>query len=140
METKIVYVVYGSRTEISKFIAFLVSGEWAFNYSGEYLYFSNDPTELIKEAGMDLKAVTEHWCTNCFGFKDAPKEYNSSVERSEEIVKADTIIKTNNLTTASKYMEFFKTHGATEIRDPETRQKGGRKYLYNGKVNYLYQF
>lgn len=28
----------------------------------------------------------------------------------------------------------------TEIRDPETRQKGGRKYLYNGKVNYLYQF
>lgn len=83
METKIVYVVYGSRTEISKFIAFLVSGEWAFNYSGEYLYFSNDPTELIKEAGMDLKAVTEHWCTNCFGFKDAPKEYNSSVERSE---------------------------------------------------------
>lgn len=83
METKIVYVVYGSRTEISKFIAFLVSGEWAFNYSGEYLHFSNDPTELIKEAGMDLKAVTEHWCTNCFGFKDAPKEYNSSVERSE---------------------------------------------------------
>ena len=83
METKIVYVVYGLRTEISKFIAFLVSGEWAFNYSGEYLYFSNDPTELIKEAGMDLKAVTEHWCTNCFGFKDAPKEYNSSVERSE---------------------------------------------------------
>ena len=64
METKIVYVVYGSRTEISNLIAFLVSGEWAFNYSGEYLYFSNDPTELIKEAGMDLKAVTEHWCTN----------------------------------------------------------------------------
>ena len=52
METKIVYVVYGLRTEISKFIAFLVSGEWAFNYSGEYLYFSNDPTELIKEAGI----------------------------------------------------------------------------------------
>lgn len=38
METKIVYVVYGSRTEISNLIAFLVSGEWAFNYSGEYLY------------------------------------------------------------------------------------------------------
>lgn len=36
METKIVYVVYGSRTEISNLIAFLVSGEWAFNYSGEY--------------------------------------------------------------------------------------------------------
>ena len=52
METKIVYVVYGSRTEISNLIAFLVSGEWAFNYSGEYLYFSNDPTELIKEAGI----------------------------------------------------------------------------------------
>lgn len=42
-------MVYGSRTEISKFIAFLVSGEWAFHYSGEYLYFSNDPTELINE-------------------------------------------------------------------------------------------
>lgn len=139
METKIVYVVYGSRTEISNLIAFLVSGEWAFNYSGEYLYFSNDPTELIKEAGMDLKVVTEHWVTNCFGFKDAPREYNHSVERSEEVVKADTIIKASHLSTAARYMEFFKTHGATEIRDPETRQKGGRKYLYQGKVNYLYQ-
>ncbi|MCX4295074.1 hypothetical protein EEL34_14975 [Muribaculaceae bacterium Isolate-039 (Harlan)] len=140
METKIVYVVYGSRTEISNLIAFLVSGEWAFNYSGEYLYFPNDPTELIKEAGMDLKVVTENWCTNCFGFKDAPREFNHTVERSETVVKADTIIKTNNLTTASEYMAYFKTHGATEIRDSETRQKGGRKYLHKGKVSYLYQF
>lgn len=142
METKIVYVVYyETRTEINKFIAFLVSGEWAFNYSGEYLYFSYDPSELIKEAGMNLKAVTEQWCTDCFGFQNAPtKEYDSSVKRSEKTVKADTIIKTNNLTTASRYMDYFRTHGANEIRDPETRQKGGRKYLYNGKVSYLYQF
>lgn len=53
MSAKIVYVVYGSRSEISQLIAFLVSGEMCFHYSGEYLYFSYDPTELIKEAGMD---------------------------------------------------------------------------------------
>lgn len=140
METKIVYVVYGSRTEISEFITFLVKGEWLFHYSGEYLYFPNDPTELIKEAGMDLKAVTEHWVDNCFGFKSTPREFNHTVERSEVIVKADTIIKANNLSTVARYMEYFKTHGAKEIRDPETRNKGGRKYLHKGKVNYLYQF
>lgn len=54
MSAKIVYVVYGSRSEIGQLIAFLVSGEMCFHYSGEYLYFSYDPTELIKEAGMDL--------------------------------------------------------------------------------------
>lgn len=140
MEAKIVYVVYGSRTEISQFISFLVSGEWAFNYSGEYLYFPNDPTELIKEAGMNLKAEKERWATNCFGFQDAPQEFNHTVERSETVVKAGTIIKTDNLATASEYMRYFKTHGATEIMDPETRQKGGRKYFLKGKVIYLYQF
>jgi len=43
-----------------------------FHYSGEYLYFSYDPTELIKEAGMDLKVDIEHWSMLCFNFKDAP--------------------------------------------------------------------
>ena len=71
---------------------------------------------------MDLKVVTENWCTNCFGFKDAPKEFNHTVERSETVVKADTIIKTNNLTTASEYMAYFKTHGATEIQKPDKRE------------------
>lgn len=72
MSAKIVYVVYGSRSEISQLIAFLVSGEMCFHYSGEYLYFSCDPTELIKEAGMDLKVDIEHWSMLCFNFKDAP--------------------------------------------------------------------
>lgn len=72
MSAKIVYVVYGSRSEISQLIAFLVSGEMCFHYSGEYLYFSYDPTELIKEVGMDLKVDIEHWSMLCFNFKDAP--------------------------------------------------------------------
>ncbi len=72
MSAKIVYVVYGSRSEISQLIAFLVSGEMCFHYSGEYLYFSYDPTELIKEEGMDLKVDIEHWSMLCFNFKDAP--------------------------------------------------------------------
>lgn len=72
MSAKIVYVVYGSRSEISQLIAFLVSGEMNFHYSGEYLYFSYDPTELIKETGMDLKVDIEHWSMLCFNFKDAP--------------------------------------------------------------------
>lgn len=72
MSAKIVYVVYGSRSEISQLITFLVSGEMCFHYSGEYLYFSYDPTELIKEAGMDLKVDIEHWSMLCFNFKDAP--------------------------------------------------------------------
>ena len=67
MSAKIVYVVYGSRSEISQLIAFLVSGEMCFHYS-----FSYDPTELIKEAGMDLKVDIEHWSMLCFNFKDAP--------------------------------------------------------------------
>lgn len=72
MSAKIVYVVYGSRSEISQLIAFLVSGEMCFHYSGEYLYFSYDPTDLIKEVGMDLKVDIEHWSMLCFNFKDAP--------------------------------------------------------------------
>ena len=72
MSAKIVYVVYGSRSEISQLIAFLVSAEMCFHYSGEYLYFSYDPTELIKEEGMDLKVDIEHWSMLCFNFKDAP--------------------------------------------------------------------
>ncbi len=138
METKIVYVVYGSRTEISEFITFLVKGEWLFHYSGEYLYFPNDPTELIKEAGLDLKAVTEHWVDNCFGFKSTPRE-PIQVERSEETIKADTTIKVDNLSAAARYMEYFKSRGAIEIRDLETRKKGGRKYRMNNEVVYLYQ-
>lgn len=138
METKIVYVVYGSRTQMSELIAFLVKGEWAFHYSGEYLYFPNDPTELINEAGMDLKVDTEHWATNCFGFKDTPRE-PIQVERSEETIKADTTIKVDNLSAAARYMEYFKSRGAIEIRDLETRKKGGRKYRMNNEVVYLYQ-
>lgn len=72
MSAKIVYVVYGSRSEIIQLIAFLVSGEMCFHYSGEYLYFSYDPTELIREDGMDLKVDIEHWSMLCFNFKDAP--------------------------------------------------------------------
>lgn len=72
MSAKIVYVVYGLHSEISKFIAFLVSAEMCFHYSGEYLYFSYDPTGLIKEAGMDLKVDIEHWSMLCLNFKDAP--------------------------------------------------------------------
>lgn len=72
MSAKIVYVVYGSRSEISQLIAFLVSGEMCFHYSGEYLYFSYDPTDFIKEVGMDLKVDIEHWSMLCFNFKDAP--------------------------------------------------------------------
>lgn len=53
-------------------------------------------------------------------------------------IKADTIIKVNNLTAAARYMEMAKENGATEIMDNETRQKGGRKYDLDGEIIYIY--
>lgn len=52
-------------------------------------------------------------------------------------IKANIIIKVDNLTDAAYFMKLYKEQGATEIRDTETRN-GGRKYDLNGKIIYIY--
>nr|DAF67742.1 MAG TPA: hypothetical protein [Caudoviricetes sp.] len=75
MKYLIVFVVYGSKSEMISLISFMAEREYCFHYSGEYVYFSYDPTDIIKEANMPLKVDKEIWGTNCFSFREAPKSY-----------------------------------------------------------------
>lgn len=56
----------------------------------------------------------------------------------DKTIKANVTIKVDNLTDAAFFMDIYKKQGATEIRDIETRNVGGRKYDLNGKIIFIY--
>jgi hypothetical protein len=66
-----VFVVYGTLEQISGLMGCCIALEASFHYSGEYLYFATDPTELLNEhcPELGLKASVETWTTNCFNFQ-----------------------------------------------------------------------
>ena len=59
------------------------------------------------------------------------------MEFFDKTVKANVTIKVDNLSAAAKFMNMFKSQGAVEFRDNETRN-GGRKYDLNGEIIYIY--
>ena len=51
----------------------LIVMELSFHYSGEYVYFNDDPTDFIKNncSELDLTIAEECWSDNCLNFKEA---------------------------------------------------------------------
>jgi hypothetical protein len=66
-----VFVVYGSRKAIAQLMGVCAATEISFHYSGEYIYFSTDPTEFLNQVcpALKLKANIETWLTTCFNFQ-----------------------------------------------------------------------
>lgn len=71
--------------------------------------------------------------------------YNNALNKfivmksTDKIIKANTTIKVETTAAAVRYMRMAKDSGAEEIRDNETRQKGGRKYeMKDGEIIYIY--
>ncbi len=66
-----VFVVYGSRKHLHRLMSVCIALETCFHYSGEYVYFSFDPTNFLNEhcPELGLKVDVERWSTNYFNFK-----------------------------------------------------------------------
>lgn len=74
METKTVYVVYGTSAELYRLVSYLVATGQPFHFNPEYCYFNSDPAFYLKDSGLtELTVSEERWSLNCLNFKDAPK-------------------------------------------------------------------
>ena len=65
-------------------------------------------------------------------------QHQLNYKKEMETIKANIRIGVDNLTAATRFMSMYKKQGAQEIRDKETRSKGGRKYELNGEIVYIF--
>lgn len=145
MKTKVIFSVGVKHPLYNKpVLAEVISTE--SGYDGRQIYAKTVKPVHYRE---DKHGILCYDANNHFtGYKTRPafdeiyEGYCTIVEPKaktySKTVKADNVLKFRNIDNCTRTINHLVRKGATQIHDNETRQKGGRKYLLDGEVYYIY--